>query len=171
MSEAFAAAYSTLSRAAAFLSDGLGIPEGGTLGRGTARVIGNSLRELDRFLNLLIDEAAIGHGLAVAPRQHNTANKLARLRAALDQPDDDHHQLRAMGRTREWLFHCGGAVPHGEPMPGWAPATGALGSPGETMRITRATLADIGSFYTNVAASLPAGGGPDQPTISSGLKK
>jgi hypothetical protein len=115
---AFMRAYDTLARGADLLANGLRSASAGTGpsptgGRYCARVIGNALRELDRFLNLLADEAARVGGLRVSPGQRNTANKLRDM-AAIRLSHRDHARLRALGRSRECLFHCNGRVTRGD---------------------------------------------------------
>lgn len=115
----FLRAAATLGDATRFLGAGLyaapALPRA-IAGTGRAKVIGNGLRELDRFLNLLIDEIAALHVLPPAfdppqfARRRNTPAKLRALRSALALPDPDHARLRAIGRTRDCLFHCGGIV-------------------------------------------------------------
>jgi hypothetical protein len=73
--------------------------------------IGNSLRELDRFLSVLIDEVAAaieptGLDRAAFSQQRNTANKLRTIRTAMALPSPDDQRLRAIGRDRDCLFHC-----------------------------------------------------------------
>jgi hypothetical protein len=114
------AAYGTLKRAAEFLS--VSLRERAAAGTddlphvGGAKVIGNGLRELDRFLCLLLDEAVAmmalpaGFDRSAFVRQTNAANKLSafcRL-AELDAPQAD--RLRAIGRVRNCLHHCRGIV-------------------------------------------------------------
>ena len=123
---------------------------------GPAKTIGNGLRELDRFLSLLIDEVAA----AVAPAGldqarfaglRNTPNKLRTIRAAMALPSPDHERLSAIGRARECLFHCAPMPRRGGPAA--APARLALVdrlTPGED------ALRDLCRFYDAVAADLLA---------------
>ena len=74
-------------------------------------MIGNSLRELDRFLNVLIDEVAAaiepsGLDRVAFAQQRNTANKLRTIRTVMALPSPDDRRLRAIGRDRDCLFHC-----------------------------------------------------------------
>ena len=85
-------------------------------------MIGNGLRELDRFLSLLIDEVAAviaptGLDRAKFARQHNTANKLRTVRAAMALPSPDHQALLAIGRRRDGLFYCAEIVRRGDKPP------------------------------------------------------
>ena len=77
-----------------------------------SKVIGNGLRELDRFLNLLIDETARSHGAPAFPNQRNTAHKLRRLHGMPAIADDDSDRLIALGRSRCSLFYCQGIARH-----------------------------------------------------------
>lgn len=88
-------------------------PEGGCCTRRSwlrARVTANALRELDRFLNLLIDAAAEHAGLRARAGQRHTPNKLSALQSDLGAPGMHHEVLRSIGRVRDCLFHCGGLV-------------------------------------------------------------
>jgi len=103
----------TLVRASLFLaSRPWGACEDERAGSALARWLGNGLGELDRFLNVLIEEGAG----ALAPtsfdhrgfaRRHNTANKLRDIRALMNLGSPDHERLRAIGRLRE-QFRRGG---------------------------------------------------------------
>lgn len=118
----------TLTRASAFLSAGLRAPRAGCgplsiEGPMRVKVLANSLRELDRLLSLLIDEAALfvapeGFDHAAFARLRNTPNKLSRLHVALALPPSRHERLRAVGRSRNCLFHCGGVVMRGSGIDG-----------------------------------------------------
>ena len=80
------------------------------------KVVGNGLRELDRFLSILIDEVAVqaSRDAATLDRlrsRRNTANKLRMLQAMLGRRHHpDHRRLRALGRSRDCLFYCDGRV-------------------------------------------------------------
>lgn len=164
MTEGVARAYATLHRGADFFVAWLQ-PADGRLPATHAhrsKVIANGLRELDRFLNLLLDEVSIRHGLVPARNQHNTANKLRDLCAALGVPNADDARLRALGRVRACLFHCAGLAARGDTAQaplltlGWHDATGrprrvALD---QAIVIERADLERIRQFYTQIAASV-----------------
>ena len=150
----------TLARATLFLGAGLRTVERDCAplaieGPGRAKVIGNGLRELDRFLNLVIDEVA---ALIASPgidgvrfaRQRNTANKLWVIRAAMALPSPDHERLRTVGRSRDCLFHCAGKVRREHPCDfGMTVIEGRL-------IITPADLERICRFYERIAADLVA---------------
>jgi hypothetical protein len=132
MTEEMRHASSTLFRGAAFLGACLRTPTAhevesrspAIVGRYRAKVIGNGLRELDRFLNLLIDAVSDADGLPVRPGQRNTANKLSAYRAAKSLPNRDDGRLRALARSRDCLFHCGGRVRRGDRRDGVAMTVG-----------------------------------------------
>lgn len=173
MTEEMLHASSTLFRGAAFLGACLRAPiahpvESGSpaiAGRYRAKVIGNGLRELDRFLNLLIDAASTAEGLPVHPGQRNTANKLSAYRTAKSLPNHDGDRLRALGRSRDCLFHCGGRVQRGDRRGamamtvGWPAETGC-DAPldrvriGQDLTVTRGGLDDVCLFYRRIAHEL-----------------
>lgn len=146
----------TLARASAFL-------QAGGAGPFRARALANGLRELDRFLSVLIDQAA-GISLAGSAdragllRQRNTPNKLRSVRAALGLDNPDHERLRAIGRSRERLFHSA-APRHGRDsrlVPGWLCAAGLEGRrTGETETLA-AQLRRICRLYDQVSVELLA---------------
>jgi hypothetical protein len=173
MTEEMRHASSTLFRGAAFLGACLRAPTAhdvesrspAIVGRYRAKVIGNGLRELDRFLNLLIDAASDAEGLPVRPGQRNTANKLAAYRAALALPNDDDRRLRALGRSRDCLFHCGGRVRRGDHRGGMTMTVGWSERPGadvpldrvtigQELTVTRGDLDDVCRFYRRIAHEL-----------------
>ena len=164
--------YAALQRGAAFFGAGLHAPDRPALreacgGRLRARVIGNGLRELDRILNLFIDSALERRGQPACPDQRNTANKLNAYRATLGLPNPDDARMRALGRSRECLFHCGGRVIRGdragEPFLtlGW-PETPGRNAPlrrvaiGQELDVQQADLADVGVFYARLGFELGA---------------
>lgn len=173
MTEEMRHASSTLFRGAAFLGACLRAPTAhdvesrspAIVGRYRAKVIGNGLRELDRFLNLLIDAASDAAGLPDRPGQRNTANKLAAYRAALALPNDDDRRLRALGRSRDCLFHCGGRVRRGDHRDastltvGWSERPGRDApldrvTIGQQLTVTRGDLDDVCLFYRRIAHEL-----------------
>ena len=156
------AAFANLERALALLQRNA-LPEG----RYRVQVIANYLRELDQLLNLLIDEVAIAadpirFARATLSRQRNTAAKLDNLRRLLQIPNPDDRRLRAIGRSRDCLFHCKGIVRRpdqrgGDSMTaGWpdehfALRTFALGGP---LGLAKRDLDDVCRFYGEIARSL-----------------
>lgn len=128
-------------------------------------MIGNGLRELDRFLNVLIGEIARSCGVPLPHGQDNTANKLRCLRQAMGTPDPDHVRLRAFGRTRDCLSHCAGTVGRGDARDGAALTTGWRGDSGlrrvavgAELTVSAGDLADACSFYEELAGRLVAEG-------------
>jgi hypothetical protein len=168
------AALATLNAGTLFLGAGLGdTPDPGERraieGRYRAKVIGNGLRELDRFLSIAIDEAAT----LIAPdldlsRTRNTANKLRTFRIATGATSPEHDRLRAIGRSRDCLFHCGGIVQRGDRRggalmtAGWPPSDADSASPGRVLAIgDRLSVAPIDldrvcRFYDAIADALAA---------------
>jgi hypothetical protein len=156
-------AHTTLRRATRFLGAGLAAGEGmpARLGAGPfrAKVLGNGLRELDRFLNVLVDEVAASHGLDL-PTERNTANKLGRLRPTLAGERADHARLRALGRSRECLFHCNGRVRRGDSRTeavmtaGWPADAPRRFAVGEELTMSADELAEVCAFYLGIADRL-----------------
>jgi hypothetical protein len=164
-------AHATLDRGARFLGAGLRPQQDAApaaiAGCYRAKVIGNGLRELDRFLNLLLDEASLRIGLAARPGQRNTANKLRQFRTVtgIDR-DPDLMRLNALGRSRDCLFYSGGIVTRGD-FRGGPSMTAGWSTPdipdlrsfavGEQLEVTAADLAGICAFYEALAAEVVAG--------------
>lgn len=126
-------------------------------------MIGNGLRELDRFLNVLIGEIARSCGVILPQRQDNSANRLGSLRAAMALDDGDQARLRAFGRTRECLFHCGGTVRRGDVRGGAMLTTGWLGpaglrrvAVGSELVVSAGDIAEACSYYEALATRLLA---------------
>lgn len=130
-----------------------------------SKVTGNGLRELDRFLNLLIDETARIHDIPALPDQRNTAVRLRQLRAVSTVVQDDHDRLIALGRSRYCLFHCNGIARHGD---AYDPATMLLGWPdrpgadqplrrvplGHRFALGPDNLESVGLFYMRLARTI-----------------
>lgn len=164
-------AHRTLRNGTRFL--GAGLNHAGLApidGRYRAKVIGNGLRELDRFLSVLLDEVALAAGwelpdLRRLANVRNTANKLALVHDRLGRSADDLSRLRALGRSRNCLFHCDGVVRRGDERHaasmtvGW-PAdvrgngAGAQLALGESLAVTAADLAWVCAFYDRLAVEL-----------------
>lgn len=171
MSDELARAHATLHRGAGFFGTWLRWPDA-PVRSGTpvshhhrSKVIGNGLRELDRFLNILIDEVSRRHGLPASPRQRNTARKLRLLREALGLPHEDDERLLALGRSRDCLYHCGGAARRGDMREpgtmtlGWPEGAGEAGPlrripVGGAISLERADLESVGLFYRRMADDL-----------------
>ena len=131
------------------------------------RVIGNSLRELDRFLNLLIDETLVACARPAASAIHNTANKLTTVRDHEPAPVRDHARLMALGRSRTCLLYTSGHVSRGDRSGdtlltiGWwhesaDPETRALRrvAVGDRLRLSDGEVAEAGAYYVAIADSL-----------------
>ncbi|NIJ35285.1 hypothetical protein [Sphingomonas oligoaromativorans] len=172
-------AHLTLRDAAAFLGSGLGRSQWTPVrGRYRAKMIGNGLRELDRFLNILLDEVALAAGWPSADvraltRLHNTGLKLDAVCVRLGMQRDDQARLRALGRCRDTLFYCDGRVQRGDTrhMPrltmGWPEDTISEGAAadlpvGDYLAITADQIAWVCRFYARIGgelAQMGAGGG------------
>jgi len=160
-----ARAHATLERGAGFLAQGLARegPRRAIEGRYRARVLGNGLRELDRFLSLLIDALAGARGITLPAGERETASKLASLRARTGAPHDDHARLIALARSRDCLFHCEGLVRRGDRRGdismtvGW-PMRDGVALPrvaiGERLSLSGAELDEICGYYRAIAAQL-----------------
>lgn len=165
---AFNAAYLTLLRGAEFVAAGLRSPAvrkcargAGSDGEYRARLIGNALRELDRFLNLLADETSRLLDVRVSPGQRNTANKLRDI-DELCLCYADHSRLRALGRARELLYRRDGRLGRGDRADIWS--LGASWPDDDARRVSplRTTrllvidddLARIGALYQQLAKAL-----------------
>lgn len=163
-------AYRTLCNAALFL--GSGRPRFSPVTDDDPvrpKVIGNSLRELDRFLSILLDEIAAEAGWSAADldllgRIRNTPNKLQSVCRRLDIGFAEGSRLRALGRCRDTLFHCRGTVRRGDTRDarlltmGW-PADGLNGAAaalamGDRVHVDQADLTWICAFYVRIGGSL-----------------
>jgi hypothetical protein len=161
LTPALAEAHATLRRGARFLASGRCAIEG----RYRAKVIGNGLRELDRFLHVLIGEVARNCGVTLESGQDNTANRLRSLRMAMAVRDLDHARLRAFGRTRECLFHCAGIVGRGDARDGamlttgWRDASGLRRiAVGGELVVSAGDIADACNYYETLAGQVLAEG-------------
>jgi hypothetical protein len=163
-------AYTTLVRGSDFLSRSLQaraeIGQDSLAGAGGAKVVGNGLRELDRFLSLLLDEAAA----AICPadfdgagfvRSHNVANKIDAFYDLAGAGSSDTDRLRAIGRVRACLHHCRGIV-HDPSLwrdlrvaAGDGPRDG-LPKPADRLTVTFDELGRICGFYARSGAGLMA---------------
>jgi hypothetical protein len=113
-----------------------------------APFIGNALGELDRFLNVLVDEVADWIGAPVRPKQRNTANKLSalhRVTGAAVHRRTGHARLSAIGRSREFLKHAGGRD-----------ATAAGRMPKAILPLSSAEMTAICRLYSDTARDLHA---------------
>lgn len=140
-------AHDTLLRGAAHLSRHVAprCDEAASVSGVHAPFIGNALGELDRFLNVLVDEAARWLGEPIRPEQRNTANKLRTLKLAMGESDRGHARLSAVGRSRDYLKHSGGRD-----------ATGAARQPDEVLTMSSADLLAICRLYSDAGRDLRA---------------
>ena len=172
-----ARAHVTLERGAQFLGRGLDAGAARTIaGPYRAKVIGNGLRELDRFLQLLVLAIAAARGIALPEQERHTANLVARLRETLGVADPDRARLLALGRTRDCLFHCGGLVRRGDARGGAVMTIGWHGAGGGTLlRVavgerldpSARELLDICLYYRALAARLLSEAGLAVPPVST----
>lgn len=171
-----ARAHATLERGAQFLGKGLDAGMARAIvGPYRAKVLGNGLRELDRFLQLLVLAIAATRGIALPEQERNTANMVARLRQALGTADPDRARLLALGRTRDCLFHCGGLVRRGDARGGAVMTIGWHGAGGgsllrvavgERLDPSARELLDICLYYRALAARLLSEAGLAAPPTS-----
>jgi hypothetical protein len=165
-----ATAYATLERGTAFLARSLeGRADVGTqalTGPGGAKVVGNGLRELDRFLSLLLDAAADGIDAAdldrsAFARQNNVANKIDLFYRLAGGTPPDVRRLRAIGRVRACLHHCRGIVHDSRLWEDLRLATGSdpsmdLAKAAERLNISFVELSEICRFYAQCGDDLIA---------------
>lgn len=136
-----------------------------------ARLQGNRLRELDRFLSILLDETAravrgAGHDGPGFARLRNTPNKLrlvetmAAERGCAHSAARDNGRLRAIGRISACLNHCAGVV-HAAGMAGdvalangRADENAPLSGASDRLRLSAQTLDAIGLFYREIGDRL-----------------
>jgi hypothetical protein len=167
-------AHRTLLAASRFLGSGLACSNGAAIaGRYRAKVLGNGLRELDRFLSVLLDEVAWAAGwdgaehLALVRLRH-TADKLGHVRSRPGVTDGDVARLRALAHCRNILFHCNGLVRRGDTRHaasltlGW-PANADEGQAatilrvGERLAVSPAELLWVCALYCRIGDALVRG--------------
>lgn len=113
-----AVAHATLAAGCAFFEGRAGeqpVSDRGWAQIAHARMIGNRLRELDRFLSVLIEEVAsdIGHrdhDRRMFARLRNTARKLRLVEDMVGTASGADARLRAIGRVAACLHHCTGRI-------------------------------------------------------------
>ncbi|RYE01232.1 MAG: hypothetical protein EOP61_11835 [Sphingomonadales bacterium] len=108
---ALASAVETMMRGAAFLYGRAGVldADGVSSDGHRATVLGNSLRELDRFFNILLDELAAasglrGHALRVFRRRRSANAKLAAYPGLFGHRVDDRARLLALSSQQAALL-------------------------------------------------------------------
>lgn len=134
------------------------------------RYIGNCMRELDRFLHILIDELIDEAAGDAAPSRLSlaatTAGKLGHHASPYRDRAADQFRLHALARTRLCLSHGDGRASRpdrrdGDSMTaGWfAPASTALRcyAIGERLRPSGHDLIGISAFYRQLADRIVAG--------------
>lgn len=149
------AAIDTMSRGASFLQSRATIFErrGASPAARHAMVLANALSELDRFLNVLLNELAAGGGLCGPElrsfrRRRDAARKLAAYPALLGGGADDHRLLRAMSMQKAALRRIFAARrPH---RTAFAPAIN--GAPAQAL--PPVDLVEIGAYYADLSARL-----------------
>jgi hypothetical protein len=110
-------AHQTLLRGSRFLAAGLSGPSvvpRPILGPCRPRVIGNGLREMDRFLHNLLVELNLVADFTRHTGRRNTASRLDRFRESLGTGNPDCSRIRALERSQACLFFCGGEVRRGD---------------------------------------------------------
>lgn len=135
------------------------------------RMLGNCLREFDRFLSICMDEAArhIDPSTPWDPaftRLRNTPNKLCLVEERTGAATTRHDRLRAIGRISACLHHCSGqihdpgihhdvALAHGT---GWhpMPANRPPGAGPARLSLTAMTVIRISLFYREIGDDLLA---------------
>jgi hypothetical protein len=164
-------AHATLLRATRFLGNGLRSAEEravpGIEGKYRLKVIGNSLRELDGFLNALIDQALRPAGPAIVTDLagvRNTANKLSVARTHIGRPNPEFERLRALGRSRDCLFYCAGIVRRADERDGttftagWPPSASSENAPplilnvGDELSVNAIDIKRVSEFYCSLAS-------------------
>lgn len=136
------------------------------------RMLGNSLRELDRFLSICTDEATrhLDSAALCDPafaRLRNTPRKLCLVEARIGARTSRHVRLRAIGRVRACLHHCSGrihdaaihgdvALAHGSGC-GTTPPSGPEQGESQRLILAGATVVSISNFYREIADDLLAG--------------
>lgn len=162
---AVARACETLHRGTAFFAQGPG-RAGWTGGAVHARVLANGLRELDRFLSVLLDAVAAAHCPELRVEHlRNTANKLELVHRQLGLPPPDRARWRAMGRCRACLFFTAGRVRTADSRSGtgltlaWPDGDAAAARTvpiGELLCVAAADIAWLCRYYDDAARTLVA---------------
>lgn len=167
--QALAQAHATLTAGCAFVmlrAEKQSISDAGLAMLSHTRMIGNQLRELDRFLANLIDETASclgasGEELRLFLGLRNTSKKLHLLGAMTKLCSGHETRLRAIGRISACLHHCSGEIhaveslridvwlAHGEVQNATCPADFT-----DRLRLAPQILISICRFYTVIGRHL-----------------
>lgn len=137
-----------------------------------SRLTGNRLRELDRFLSVLLDEVAgswgaAGHDGRSFARWRNTPRKLGHVHAMMGMDragvTRDEARLRAIGRISACLHHCAGTI-HAPGLhrdlllaQGREAAAAFASPPPGLLRLSPDAIGAIGRFYRALGDALVAG--------------
>lgn len=165
---AFVRAHATLRAGCAFMIRHAGDRAGAEHGLPAfaySRLVGNRLRELDRFLSVLIEEGCrcLGdarHDARAFARLRNTPYKLRLLEAMLGRPSGDEARLRAIGRVGACLCHCAGTIRRpglGEDVRLAGGAVGADAIPAEAcarLDLPPRAIRSISDFYRTIGDRL-----------------
>lgn len=127
-----------------------------------ARMIGNALRELDHFLNILVEATQIVPARHRLADRHNTARQWRDLQRSRSLSESSYPRLRALGRSRACLFHCFGIVRRADARDGawmtagWSSDGNTLDRVplGEALSPSPAHLLDTCRFYDGIASDL-----------------
>jgi hypothetical protein len=145
-----------------------GSPIGEREGLPFTRLSGNRLRELDRFLSILLDEIALRHGGpdhdgSAFARQRNTSRKLYAVERMIGVTCLSDLRLRAIGRVSACLHHCSGAI-HSSGLrndlhlaAGSDPASGDIGHAEERLLLSPDSIIAICRFYRDLGDRLMHG--------------
>ena len=129
------------------------------------RMIGNRLRELDRFLAVLIEDVAAvggqpGHDRERFSRLRSTPRKLRVVEEMFATGADDDARLRAIGRLTACLHHCKGRIHtasiHDDILTARGSAKGPAWQQKEALLIDAQTLLAICAFYRGIGDRLLA---------------
>ena len=115
--------------------------------------------ELDRFLDVLVDEAAATLNAEGFGRLRNVPNKLRAVHAVLDLPSPGHERLRAIGRVRECLHRRRGEARDAAIWDDLAAATGHPAAPAARsawLVLAPPDLTPICAFYEAITLALLA---------------
>ncbi|MGE4431201.1 MAG: hypothetical protein AB7E05_10730 [Sphingobium sp.] len=156
-------AYATLNAGCAFFeqrADEQPVSDGGWAHIAHARMTGNRLRELDRFLSVLIEAVASGlddrgHDRAGLARLRNTARKLRLVEDMTGAASGADARLRAIGRVTACLHHCTGRI-HADSIhedvriAGGVAVAGSFSGGSGRLRIEPQTILAICAFYRDM---------------------